>query len=368
MNAIPKDMCFEGFYIWFNSEIEEEYILTSNFLLGDIETLNTKQMYKLKYYPVMTSNSIADYKLKNEQFIKTPLIPLVPFVEKLGLMFIRFLNTDFSDFVNAYDNFYYPYGIELLKDYSKTFSLKNKYPNEKALLDDFKKLHTYIQNDMIIIQKDYKEAIDFLYNLNGNNEYKSNTAQSKFIASIIKKKTNLYKYTNTINVINYTYSDKAEDYKNCSFDEVISDLAYDISMLNVSNIYTSNELGSILFIILSQLIQNSYTIRTCQNCGNYFIPNKLNEIYCDFLHKDGSTCRNTGAGQTYKKNLQNIPGLLEYRRNYNKKFNMISRNKQDKKLKEDFDKWKKLAQSKIKEFKQEKITEDELFQWMKENT
>ena len=39
----------------------------------------------------------------------------------------------------------------------------------------------------------------------------------------------------------------------------------------------------------------------------------------------------------------------------------------DKKLKENFDKWKISAQAKIKEYKQEKITEDELYQWMIEN-
>ena len=150
---------------------------------------------------------------------------------------------------------------------------------------------------MSIIQKDFKDAINFLYNLNGNDEYKNNTTQSKFIASIIKRKTNLYKYINNTNIINYTYSDKAEDYKNSSFDTVLSDLSYDISMLKVSNIYTSNELGDILFIVLSQLIQNNDTIRTCQNCGRYFIPTfRQNEIYCDFLNKDGTTCRDKGAG------------------------------------------------------------------------
>lgn len=364
MKKIPDDMCFEGFYIWFNSEKKEEYILTPNFLLGELENVNKEDFLKLKFISRMTTNSIADYELKNEEVSKWPFIRFTPYVEKLGLMLIRFLNTDFSDFINSYDNFYYAYGIELLEQYSKSFKFKDKYSSEKLLLDDFKDFHKHIKNDVSIIQKDFKDAINFLYNLNGNDEYKNNTTQSKFIASIIKRKTNLYKYINNTNIINYTYSDKAEDYKNSSFDTVLSDLSYDISMLKVSNIYTSNELGDILFIVLSQLIQNNDTIRTCQNCGRYFIPNKLNEIYCDFLHKDGTTCRDKGAGQTYKKNLQNIPGLLEYRRTYNKKFNAISRNKEDTKLKENFDKWKKSAQAEIKKFKQNIITDEELYNWM----
>ena len=312
----------------------------------------------------MTTKSIADYKLKNEEVTKWPFIRFTPYVERLGLMLVRFLNTDFSDFIDQYDNFYYAYGTELLEGFSKSFKLKDKYSDEKILLDDFKDFHKHIKKDVTVIQKDFKEAVNFLYNLKGNEEYKNNTAQSKFIASIIKKKTNLYKYINNTNIINYTYSDKVEDYKNSSFETVLSDLSYDISMLKVSNIYTSNELGDILFIILSQLIQNNDQIRTCQNCGRYVIPHKSNEIYCDFIHKDGTTCRDKGAGQTYKKNLQNIPGLLEYRRTYNKKFNAVSRNRENKKLKEDFDKWKKSAQAEIRKFKQNRITEEELYNWM----
>lgn len=367
MKKIPDDMCFEGFYIWFNSDKKEEYILTPNFLLGEIENVDKEDFLKLKLISRMTTNSIANYKLKKQEISKWPFIRFTPYVEKLGLMLVRFLNTDFSDFIDSYDNFYYAYGIELLGEYSKSFKLKDNYSSERLLLEDFKTFHKYIENGVSVIQKDFKEAVNFLYNLNKNNEYKDNSTQSKFIASIIKQKTNLYKYINNTNIINYTYSDKAEDYKNSSFDTVLSDLSYDISMLKVSNIYTSNELGDILFIILSQLIQNNDQIRTCQNCGRYFIPNKLNEIYCDFLHKDGTTCRNKGAGQTYKKNLENIPGLLEYRRTYNKKFNAVSRNKQDKKLKEDFEKWKISAQVEIKKFKQNIITAEELYDWMIKN-
>lgn len=44
----------------------------------------------------------------------------------------------------------------------------------------------------------------------------------------------------------------------------------------------------------------------------------------------------------------------------------VSRNKEDKKLKEEFDNWKKKAQKKVKEFKQGKITDEELYEWIME--
>ena len=369
MKEEVKDISYEGFYIWFNSEKNEEYILTPNFLLGHLADIEKEDMFKLRFEAKRNTNSIAEHKFEIKETIKSPFIKYTPYVEKLGVMLVQFLNTNFSNFIDAYDNFYYMYGTELLNTYVESFKLKDIYPTEKLLYEAFEKFHDAIKSDLITIQKDFREAVDFLYNLNGNNEYDNYSVQSKFIASMIKEKTNLYKYTQNIKVINYTYIDKKEDKKDSSFDDVLGELAYDISLLKVSNIYSSNELGNILFTILSQLIQNNDTIRTCQNCGNYFVPNKLNEIYCDFIHKDGTTCRDKGAGQTYKKNLENNPALLEYRRTYNKKFNVISRAKEEdkKQLKQDFDKWKKSAQNKVKEYKQGNITEEELYKWMMEN-
>lgn len=45
----------------------------------------------------------------------------------------------------------------------------------------------------------------------------------------------------------------------------------------------------------------------------------------------------------------------------------VYRNKENKQLKKDFDKWKKEAQAKIKLFKQRKLEEENLYNWMNEN-
>ena len=83
---------------------------------------------------------------------------------------------------------------------------------------------------------------------------------------------------------------------------------------------------------------------------------------------DGSpTCREKGANETYKKTLENTPALLLYRRTYQQKVMNVYRNKDNKQLKKDFDKWKKEAQAKIKLFKQSKLDEAVLYKWMEEN-
>ena len=137
----------------------------------------------------------------------------------------------------------------------------------------------------------------------------------------------------------------------------------------MTNVYTSEKLSNIVFVVLEQFVKNSsLPIKQCQHCNRYFIPKiRQDEIYCDLPNEDGKSCREKGAKQTYKQNLEKIPALLEYRKAYQKKFMEVARNNNNKQLKKDFDSWKKIAQGKIKDYKQGKVTEDELYKWMIEN-
>lgn len=84
----------------------------------------------------------------------------------------------------------------------------------------------------------------------------------------------------------------------------------------------------------------------------------------NFEDDEGKSCKVKGAVQTYKKLLENNPALLEYRRNYQKEIMFVARNKGNKKLKDDFDKWKKEAQVRIRLFKQGELKEEALYKWI----
>lgn len=71
-----------------------------------------------------------------------------------------------------------------------------------------------------------------------------------------------------------------------------------------------------------------------------------------------STCKGRGASGTYKKSFESNPILVLYIRTYQQKVMTVYRNKENKQLKKDFDKWKKEAQEKIKLFKKGKLDED----------
>lgn len=195
------------------------------------------------------------------------------------------------------------------------------------------------------------------------------SANSEFIANIIKHESAVYRYSSKIELFLDSYANKDNDYHEESYKSLVEKLENETLSIKKHNIYTSEKLSNILYVVLEQIIQApNLPIKQCQNCGKYFIPSsRQDEVYCEFPDEKGKTCKEKGALETYKKNLENVPALLEYRRSYQKKIMIVSRNKENKQLKKDFDKWKKEAQAKIKLFKQGKLEEEKLYNWMLEN-
>ena len=54
----------------------------------------------------------------------------------------------------------------------------------------------------------------------------------------------------------------------------------------------------------------------------------------------------------------------EYRKTYQQKFGIVNKNKDDKKLKKEFETWKKQAKEKINDMKKGKLTENEVYNWI----
>ena len=176
-------------------------------------------------------------------------------------------------------------------------------------------------------------------------------------------------YSNKIEVFLDNYAQKDHNYSNETYESLAQKLENNKISIKKHHIYTSEKLSNILFLILEEVVRaENLPIKECQSCGKYFIPtSRQDEIYCEFPDEKGKTCKEKGASLTYKKNLESIPALLEYRRSYQKKIMIVSRNKENKQLKKDFDKWKKEAQARIKLFKQGKLEEEKLYNWMIEN-
>lgn len=358
MRELPQNKFFEGFYIWFDKEKKEEYYGTPLYLYNvDTKIYTEKRQVKLF--------------LNKTKFdgLKYPGILYFPYTENFGTMLMMFLNADFSNFEKAYTTFFYAYGFELLKEYVPYKELEDTYTSEKKMLDIMKRVFEDSSYELIEMQENFRKCVDQVYNLNGIKGLEEASANSKFIANIIKHESDVYRYSSKIEVFLDSYASKDNDYHEESYKSLVEKLENDTLSIKKHNIYTSEKLSNILYVVLEQIVQApNLPIKQCQNCGKYFIPSsRQDEIYCEFPDEKGKTCKEKGALETYKKNLENVPALLEYRRSYQKKIMIVSRNKDNKQLKKDFDKWKKEAQAKIKLFKQGKLEEEKLYNWMLEN-
>ncbi len=367
MKELPGQKFFDGFYIWFDKSKKEEYYATPLYQYNTISSGSFddgKQSIKLK-------KSISKFKpSKKTEALKYPAFISFPYYENFGNMLVKFLNADFTDFNTAYDTFFYAYGFELLKDFAPHEAFKGKFDNEVEMLEILKDTFNSAYQELYEAQYDFRQCVNFIYNLKGNDELKDSKPLSKFIASVIKREHDINWYQKEIELILDNYEQKYFDYQSETLESLVKRIDEDKDFVTRNNIYTSPYLFSILFVILERVVScENISIKECPNCGKYFIPtSRQSEVYCDFENLDASpTCREKGASETYKKNLVSVPGLLEYRRTYQKKIMIASRNKENKQLRVDFDKWKKGAQAKIKLYKQGKLSEDELYKWMIEN-
>lgn len=101
---------------------------------------------------------------------------------------MRFLNADFSSFEKAYKTFFFAYGFELLREYIPYKELETSYTSEK---NDwyYEKIFEVSSYELYEIQENFKKCINQIYNLGWENELENYSANSKFIANIIKRKS-----------------------------------------------------------------------------------------------------------------------------------------------------------------------------------
>lgn len=362
-----------------NIEIITKLPDNSFYMIFDVD--NRKEYYfaKLNNYKIknIKNDSLNTYHIEHsstkvipKSIIKKASISHI-YEERLGTFLTTFLNARFNvDWQTAYNDFFYKYGFELLKSIYNKSQINDNYKN----LEEFKlfaeKVYSLSKTILIEEQTYFRDLIDFMYCLNkyehdevalendsGFNFQSVNIGSLKHIEYL--KETYVYYNKSRTSVIKNGYAKQTY-------------LEAPLSIDKMGAILSSENIGSMVYMSIYEIAFRSVSIKLCKNCGRYFMPiNRQAEVYCDLPQLDGSkkTCRELGARLTYSKNINNVEGLLLYRRTYQRRLMELSR-KADatQEEKDSFNIWKKSAQAKIKEFKSEKITEKELNKWMRDNT
>lgn len=373
---LPDVRHFEDFYIWFNKEKKEEYYSTPLYLYKADFSFNFNDKEKDKNNNGRNKNG-GTRKIKwkenegTDMGLKQPGTLYFPFVERLGYMLLRFLNADLSTYETAYKDFFYAYGFEILKDLDKysNFELKSKYEDDETYLKETKKIYDILKEQIIYVQENIKDAVDYIYNINEKEDLKHFTYSQRYAVYLIKRMGKLYSYIKNDEVIADNYSNKYEELGNFSELELLKKLKEESKLISMVNTHKSNDISSVCYAILEELSKtDNYPIKRCQNCGMYFIPSfRLDEIYCDYPKENGKTCREQGAILSYNKRLLEKNPYTEYRKLYQQKFGVVNKNKDNKKLKEEFETWKKQAKSQIFKWKHGELTDNEIYEWLDDN-
>ena len=231
------------------------------------------------------------------------------------------------------------------------------------------KIFEDLQENLIELQLELKNAVTYIYNLYNNSKLEKYTYAERYAVYLIKRMGKLHTYHKNYFIMRDSYSRKYEELGNKNEYELLESLRAKNMLLSMNDTHKSTDLSSICYAILDEHSKTSnYPIKTCQNCGMYFIPtSKVDEIYCDYEKGNSKKCRNLGAFQSYTERLKQNKAMGEYRRTYQQKFMQIRKDKDNIKLAKDFDKWKKQAKEKINDMKKGKLTENEVYEWIMKN-
>ena len=369
MRELPRVNIYDDFYIWFDLEEKKEHYATPLYLYNvkrdRIDPNDETRLY------LKLEKDISKTKLnKKKEIIRQPSTIYIHYVESIGAILINFLNADFTNYETAYNTFFYAYGYELVKDYVPySYTQKDKFIDNVEFKRIIKDIYDTGSDKFIEWQENFRKCVDFVYNLNGNEELKEEDKLAKFIAYTIKD-NDFYTYSQEIEIITDTYINIHNKYHNETLKNLIDRIKNKDQELELHNVYTSKNLTSICFAVLDQIVRHeNLQIKTCLNCGRYFIPNyRQNEIYCDLANVDQSpTCKEKGANEQYKKNLENNKAQALYRRIYRQKFMIAQRNKDSKTIQKEFEQWKREAKDKVNKMKKGKLTEERSFKRLSED-
>ncbi|MFQ9501372.1 MAG: DUF6076 domain-containing protein [Clostridia bacterium] len=356
-NNIPVK---NSFNIWFNREKRKEFYTTSIILYKTAFNHNPNN----KFSDIILKTN----KATNEIYFTSANFN-APFEESYGTLLIKFLNANFSSFETAYDTFFCFYGFSILEEFYKNIPKAQLFKSEEDFFNTYEPIFINIKRKLKELQYLMKRCIDYMYNLNNNLEDKNYSSFEKYLTYVIKN--NLFRYS--INIDVFYFQQFAHDTLNIAVESITPKIVREhlengIIDVNDSPVFHACNLSNILYVSLSEIASNKdIKIKTCKNCGKYFIPIKNTEKYCDIAYYENErTCKMVGATNSYTKKRKSVEGIKFYRNNYQRRL-MQAKRSDNEQVKLAFENWKQLAKAKIKEFNNNEISAEELLEWMIQN-
>ena len=119
---------------------------------------------------------------------------------------------------------------------------------------------------------------------------------------------------------------------------------------------------------LIEMMRRHQTVKTCKNCGRFFVPRRSNVDYCTrIFSKDGKTCSDVGYTKTFAKTVKKDELLQAYTRAYKAHYARMTkpRKKAVNMTREEFEAWYKEAKEGLELARQGKTDPEAYKAWLK---
>ncbi len=144
----------------------------------------------------------------------------------------------------------------------------------------------------------------------------------------------------------------------------------DKSQNTITTGYTCDSIEDACIAAIYHFLQLGLTIKTCSNCGKYFVPLRRSDaIYCNRVSpfRRSKTCKEDGSQRTFEEKLK-LNDVEKLRRSiYQAKQMRVRRNPDILSYKDAFDKWKTDVALWKKDIKKGRRTSEEFIQWLNDS-
>ena len=270
--------------------------------------------------------------------------------------------------IKTFDEDITPIDINMLKKCSKTI-----YENEINHVKDMQKL--------------FRNFVDYIFNTEKDKKLSQFSVRQRFFVyktickdlhPIMENYEFDYKLDYTFASSNFTHDVLMSIHNNPDFSPLDSEdflldcvKKYDANGDNIvaaNTHFTTDSIYTYFYLIIYFLtLSNFGYIQKCHYCGRYFYTNKINNVYCDRVYKDGTSCKILGSKLSQKRKEKDNPIYGKYRSIYAKKAMNVKRNPDIASYKEQYDEWKKVAKQFIKDIQNGIKSYEEFDKWLDEN-
>lgn len=373
-----------NFYIYFDLQKKQEIIKYRK--LKETYIVDTDDSDILDYYNIDDNTNpyhiIGKNEFKNSEYsnyiVKKLLVDydanLDIIIQPIGSLLLDFINIDLSN-SKYLKNFILKYGLNIISNLDKSKDLPAYLAyTAKEFNTHFEDFYNVTKNTLDKIQNDFKNCINFCYFNNDKNLGLFTSMQKYFLSyhtcnenALFTCVSSLEKYSKGISIdfkSFFTTDVTLENYTNKELIKKVSDENFAFSPYS----YICTKLENALFLSFINILNiERLEIKTCENCGKYFIPiSKSNEKFCtNYISLNSKkTCRDVGAFNSYNNKVKDneVEALIRKTSSY---FSMqVKRNPDIDIYRKNNEDWKKNYKEQRLKFKNNEITKDEFINWI----